>query len=110
MKTQADCWRAILDGKTLVSERGTLVKLAEDGTSRRNGDINKEMYFFDSPEMWEVYEKPTLYCSFKKVRKEPTYYAVDLMRNYYEVNSKIYDDYVKQGWTPCTPKTFEEIE
>ncbi len=52
MKTQAECWQAVLDGKTLASERWADVHL-KDGLLVNNAGKNIGYTFLD-PEEWSI--------------------------------------------------------
>ena len=56
LTTQADCWRAILDGKALIWDNGSIIKLAEDGRARINGDVDKSKFYFTNPEKFSIYD------------------------------------------------------
>ena len=54
MKTQADCWQATLEGKTLIKRN------ADNEVTLRNGfaiDQFGDEWNFSSPEVWEIKEK-----------------------------------------------------
>ena len=101
--TQADCWRAILDGKTLVNEKGNKAKLSKDGKARNIQ--NRIDYNFVCPEYWEILEEAVMYCKFKVQIGD----RVEISDFYYTVDEDDYKEFINNGWTPCTTKTFEEI-
>lgn len=53
MKTQAEMYQALLDGKTLVHKSGTKVKLAEGKLVDEN---NKPIVSHEKPEEWLIDE------------------------------------------------------
>ena len=100
MKTQADCWEAILEGKTLINNRKEEAWL-KDGRAKDKNDNN---WYFRQPEIWSIKEEPVMYCRFKKESN-----GVVSITTPYEVGSKQYKRTLKDGWTECAHKTFEEI-
>jgi hypothetical protein len=53
LKTQADCWRAILDGETLVNHNGFEVILVSGEARGENGYF----YNFTIPRNWHIKEE-----------------------------------------------------
>ena len=103
MKSQADCWQALLDGKTLVKRN------ADNEVTLRNGTAIDQFggeWSLSSPEVWEVKEpKAKMYCRLKKEHDEGVYDSPFLL-----VGGSRYSEYLRLGYIPYSHKTFEEIK
>ena len=100
MKSQAECWAAVINGKQLIDKRKDIVWLSEDGRARTEGK-GPAWYFID-PDDWEIYEEPILYYRWKKITKNGRVY----MSAWYPEDKEP----VETKWVRIEPgKTFEEI-
>jgi len=96
MKTHAEIYQALIDGKTFVNERGYEAKLI-DGKLDSN-------WAFPFPEVWSIKEETKMYCRFKKL----TYSGVVSFTTYTEVGNTVYHSYLNSDWIECEHITFEE--
>ena len=103
MRSQAEIYQALLDGKTIISNlTNTKIKLNDDGML-----INEDEYViiatFEFFDQWEILEEPVLYYRWKRINSE--YHQVDISE---WVREK--DNFESDGWTRIKPgKTFKEI-
>jgi hypothetical protein len=104
MKNQAECWKALLGGETLVSKGGAEISLVDGNIQNRSGVSHN----ISMPELWSIKEKPKMYCKFKSNTTDNTN-NVQVTEIYYLVNSREYHNFKRSGWTECKHKTFEEI-
>ena len=56
MKTQAECWEKLLDGKILESKKGNKVHFKNGCLHFLNGGAAE--LFFNFPDVWNIYEPP----------------------------------------------------
>ena len=96
MKSQADCWRAILDGETLVNINDREVELRDGKAMTKEGDIAH----FTFPNIWSIKLKHKMYYKWKKETKTDVYMSEWTTRDLSHSN------YIRVE----NPKTFEEIE
>jgi hypothetical protein len=55
MKTQADCWKALLDGKTLEGEGFNIVRLENGCQVDENDNVyNTDGFRFCHPDKWKI--------------------------------------------------------
>jgi hypothetical protein len=96
--TQNECWKAINEGKKLISKNtGVIAKLSEDGRARTDG--TGTVWQFNDPKVWKIYEEPILYYKWKKVNQG------DVILSKWTTT-----DLSKNGWVRIEPgKSFEEI-
>ena len=60
METTADCWRALLDGETLTTERCRTIRLVNGTPVDENGIPC--FCQFDSPTAWRIHDITVTYC------------------------------------------------
>ncbi len=59
MKNIAECYQALLDGKTLLTQYSTPVKLISGAQNADYGEgFIPSSFSFDRPEDWQIYTKP----------------------------------------------------
>ncbi len=98
MKNQAEIYKALLDGKTIVSSlTNTKIKLNDDGML-----INEDEYViiatFEFFDQWRIDEEPALYYRWKRISGNNVALSHWTLKPFYE------------DWTRIEPgKTFEEI-
>ena len=103
MKTQEECWKALLDGKTLVNINNREVKLRDGQARTEEGDTAQ----FTFPKIWSIKEEPKMYCRFKRIDESG---PIELAFSHYVVGSPLYETYKGKGWIECEHITFEEIK
>ena len=64
MITQAECWKAILEGETLVNKRKTEEVILKNGQAQGKNGISWD---FTCPENWSIKDK---FADIKKAHKE----------------------------------------
>ncbi len=108
MRTQKEIWKALLEGKKLISRSGTIVQMTEDGFVRPDYSP-KSVYVMETPSEWEIYEDPILYYKWKAE-------MIDRLsgKPYVKVSSVWYAEGTKPEipgeWVRITPgKKFEDI-
>jgi hypothetical protein len=103
MKTQKECWEALVNGETLIDKEGHITYFKENG--RRYGS-----YEFINPEDWSIKDEfaDKMYCRFKRPSTDRN--VIEPTLNYYKVGSKTYMNLINHGWTEMEHKTFEEIQ
>ena len=89
MKNQAECWKAILEGKTLVNERRTEEVILKDGQAQGQNGIIWDFYI---PESWSIKKEIKMYCRFKSVHGDSLRFT-----SYVEVGSPTYVEYKNLG-------------
>jgi hypothetical protein len=94
MKDLKEIYRAIADGKTLISNKGSRVTI-----NNVNG------FMFKNPKDWNVLKEEPKFYRFKKKLKD----GIQLTNYYYSRDSENYEHYLKEGWTPMEAKTFDEM-
>jgi len=57
LETQADCWKALMDGLVLGISEGTKVKLVNGFISNIGCDEVDSCWYFDRPSAWKAYEE-----------------------------------------------------
>lgn len=67
MKNQAEIYQALLDGKTIVDDYGTKVKLHE-GIQVTCGDLKPAYYTFSNYKFWSIVE-PSVTITASKLRE-----------------------------------------